>query len=213
MGDMGGFGTQHKGGPGGYGCQSMRVNHGPPKARVSSPILGCHLCPGIPEGNPRVSTPHSGLPKIPPVHRDPSRSHQAHLPILRKPPLTLWTRLPPPRTTCRPQVLGSCGVLGCCGVLGPPDSPHPAGIEPQGNVVLRPAQFTVETLEAGMGEVIVYVEDPEGHTEEVQEALAPLWGIPPVSLSGRPPQCPALCHPLSPFLGSLPTPGQGGPQQ
>ncbi|XP_068045389.1 filamin-C isoform X1 [Anomalospiza imberbis] len=42
------------------------------------------------------------------------------------------------------------------------------GIEPQGNVVLRPAQFTVETLEAGMGEVLVYVEDPEGHTEEAK---------------------------------------------
>uniref|UniRef100_A0A8C3NHW6 Uncharacterized protein n=1 Tax=Geospiza parvula TaxID=87175 RepID=A0A8C3NHW6_GEOPR len=42
------------------------------------------------------------------------------------------------------------------------------GIEPQGNVVLRPAQFTVETLEAGVGEVLVYVEDPEGHTEEAK---------------------------------------------
>lgn len=42
------------------------------------------------------------------------------------------------------------------------------GIEPQGNMVLKPAVFTVETLEAGLGEVIVYVEDPEGHTEEVR---------------------------------------------
>ncbi|XP_054669068.1 filamin-C isoform X3 [Grus americana] len=42
------------------------------------------------------------------------------------------------------------------------------GIEPQGNVVLQPAQFTVETLEAGVGEVLVYVEDPEGHTEEAK---------------------------------------------
>ncbi|XP_064905473.1 LOW QUALITY PROTEIN: filamin-C [Columba livia] len=42
------------------------------------------------------------------------------------------------------------------------------GIEPQGNVVLRPAQFTVETLDAGVGEVLVYVEDPEGHTEEAK---------------------------------------------
>ncbi|KAM6306964.1 LOW QUALITY PROTEIN: filamin-C-like [Podargus strigoides] len=42
------------------------------------------------------------------------------------------------------------------------------GIEPQGNVVLRPAHFTVETLEAGLGEVLVYVEDPEGHTEEAK---------------------------------------------
>lgn len=153
-----------------------------PKPRVSSPILGCHLHPGIPEGNPRASTPHPGLLKIPPVH--PSKPSQAHLPILRKPPLTLCTPLLPPRTTWRPQGLGGLwGLLGCCGVLGPPDSPHPAGIEPQGNVVLRPAQFTVETLEAGMGEVIVYVEDPEGHTEEVQEALAPPLGNPPQSPS------------------------------
>lgn len=34
-------------------------------------------------------------------------------------------------------------------------------------MVLKPTHFTVETLEAGLGEVIVYVEDPEGHTEEV----------------------------------------------
>lgn len=32
---------------------------------------------------------------------------------------------------------------------------------------MQPAVFTVETLEAGSGEVLVYVEDPEGHTEEV----------------------------------------------
>ncbi|TRY85907.1 hypothetical protein DNTS_011928 [Danionella cerebrum] len=42
------------------------------------------------------------------------------------------------------------------------------GIEPQGNKVLKPAIFTVETLEAGLGEVLVYVEDPEGHTEEAK---------------------------------------------
>ncbi|XP_062856326.1 filamin-C-like isoform X2 [Trichomycterus rosablanca] len=42
------------------------------------------------------------------------------------------------------------------------------GIEPEGNVVLKPTTFTVETLEAGLGEVIVYVEDPEGHTEEAK---------------------------------------------
>uniref|UniRef100_A0A3Q3NEY2 Filamin C, gamma b (actin binding protein 280) n=1 Tax=Mastacembelus armatus TaxID=205130 RepID=A0A3Q3NEY2_9TELE len=41
------------------------------------------------------------------------------------------------------------------------------GIEPQGNMVLKPAEFLVETVEAGLGEVLVYVEDPEGHTEEV----------------------------------------------
>ncbi|KAG7454362.1 hypothetical protein MATL_G00258930 [Megalops atlanticus] len=42
------------------------------------------------------------------------------------------------------------------------------GIEPHGNIVLKPAEFTVETIEAGLGEVIVYVEDPEGHTEEAK---------------------------------------------
>ncbi|KAJ8387375.1 hypothetical protein AAFF_G00157520 [Aldrovandia affinis] len=42
------------------------------------------------------------------------------------------------------------------------------GIEPRGNIVLKPAEFTVETVEAGLGEVIVYVEDPEGHTEEAR---------------------------------------------
>ena len=32
---------------------------------------------------------------------------------------------------------------------------------------MKPAEFLVETVEAGLGEVLVYVEDPEGHTEEV----------------------------------------------
>ncbi|XP_058045835.1 filamin-C isoform X8 [Ahaetulla prasina] len=42
------------------------------------------------------------------------------------------------------------------------------GIEPHGNTVLKPAHFTVETVEAGLGEVLVYIEDPEGHTEEAK---------------------------------------------
>ncbi|XP_077400550.1 filamin-C isoform X3 [Vanacampus margaritifer] len=42
------------------------------------------------------------------------------------------------------------------------------GIEPRGNVVLKPAEFLVETVEAGLGEVLVYVEDLEGHTEEAR---------------------------------------------
>uniref|UniRef100_A0A7N8YMG2 Filamin C, gamma b (actin binding protein 280) n=1 Tax=Mastacembelus armatus TaxID=205130 RepID=A0A7N8YMG2_9TELE len=46
------------------------------------------------------------------------------------------------------------------------------GIEPQGNMVLKPAEFLVETVEAGLGEVLVYVEDPEGHTEEVGNLLS-----------------------------------------
>lgn len=47
-----------------------------------------------------------------------------------------------------------------------------AGIEPHGNKVMQAAAFTVETLEAGSGEVLVYVEDPEGHTEEVRSGPA-----------------------------------------
>ena len=43
-----------------------------------------------------------------------------------------------------------------------------AGIEPVGNVVMKKAMFTVETISAGMGEVLVYVEDPAGHREEVR---------------------------------------------
>uniref|UniRef100_A0A8B9I5S9 Filamin C n=1 Tax=Anser brachyrhynchus TaxID=132585 RepID=A0A8B9I5S9_9AVES len=72
------------------------------------------------------------------------------------------------------------GTLGTCPHGGTPvgtlrTSPYVAvavvalgGIEPQGNTVLKPAQFTVETLDAGVGEVLVYIEDPEGHTEEAK---------------------------------------------
>uniref|UniRef100_A0A8C6NZL1 Filamin C n=1 Tax=Nothobranchius furzeri TaxID=105023 RepID=A0A8C6NZL1_NOTFU len=42
------------------------------------------------------------------------------------------------------------------------------GIESHGNKVLQPAIFTVDTLEAGSGEVLVFVEDPEGHKEEAK---------------------------------------------
>nr|XP_046153316.1 filamin-A-like isoform X9 [Oncorhynchus gorbuscha] len=42
------------------------------------------------------------------------------------------------------------------------------GIDPRGNTVLKPAEFIVETVEAGLGEVLVYVEDSEGHTEEAR---------------------------------------------
>ncbi|XP_061910179.1 filamin-A isoform X1 [Entelurus aequoreus] len=42
------------------------------------------------------------------------------------------------------------------------------GIEPIGNVVTKKAVFTVETISAGMGEVLVYVEDPAGHREEAK---------------------------------------------
>lgn len=39
--------------------------------------------------------------------------------------------------------------------------------------MLQPAHFTVQTADAGVGEVLVYIEDPEGHTEEVWRAR---WG-------------------------------------
>ncbi|XP_061075781.1 filamin-A-like isoform X1 [Conger conger] len=42
------------------------------------------------------------------------------------------------------------------------------GIEPTGNVVMKKAVFTVETISAGLGEVLVYVEDPAGHREEAK---------------------------------------------
>lgn len=51
----------------------------------------------------------------------------------------------------------------------------PSGIEPQGNTVLQPAHFTVQTVDAGLGEVLVYIEDPEGHTEEVGRSLGESW--------------------------------------
>lgn len=50
------------------------------------------------------------------------------------------------------------------------------GIEPRSNVVLKQAEFLVETVEAGLGEVLVYVEDPEGHTEEVRTQGVELTG-------------------------------------
>lgn len=40
-----------------------------------------------------------------------------------------------------------------------------------GNVVMKKTVFTVETISAGMGEVLVYVEDPAGHREEVRMLL------------------------------------------
>ncbi|KAM9510776.1 LOW QUALITY PROTEIN: filamin-A-like [Guaruba guarouba] len=42
------------------------------------------------------------------------------------------------------------------------------GIEPTGNMVKQRAEFTVETISAGQGEVLVYVEDPAGHREEAK---------------------------------------------
>uniref|UniRef100_A0A7N9CWH3 Filamin B n=1 Tax=Macaca fascicularis TaxID=9541 RepID=A0A7N9CWH3_MACFA len=42
------------------------------------------------------------------------------------------------------------------------------GIEPTGNMVKQPAKFTVDTISAGQGDVMVFVEDPEGNKEEAQ---------------------------------------------
>ncbi|XP_038628402.1 filamin-B isoform X2 [Tachyglossus aculeatus] len=42
------------------------------------------------------------------------------------------------------------------------------GIEPIGNMVKQPARFTVDTISAGQGDVMVFVEDPEGNKEEAQ---------------------------------------------
>lgn len=42
-----------------------------------------------------------------------------------------------------------------------------AGIEPHGNMVKQPAIFTVDTISAGQGDLMVFVEDPEGNREEV----------------------------------------------
>ncbi|XP_063796937.1 filamin-B isoform X1 [Pseudophryne corroboree] len=42
------------------------------------------------------------------------------------------------------------------------------GVDPTGNMVKRPAPFTVETISAGQGEVLVFVEDPEGIREEAK---------------------------------------------
>ncbi|XP_044531588.1 filamin-B-like [Gracilinanus agilis] len=42
------------------------------------------------------------------------------------------------------------------------------GIEPNGNMVKQPAKFTVDTISAGQGDVMVIVEDPEGNKEEAQ---------------------------------------------
>lgn len=35
--------------------------------------------------------------------------------------------------------------------------------EPTGNMVKQPAKFTVDTISAGQGDVMVFVEDPEGN--------------------------------------------------
>lgn len=41
------------------------------------------------------------------------------------------------------------------------------GVEPHGNMVKQPAIFTVDTISAGQGDLMVFIEDPEGNREEV----------------------------------------------
>lgn len=73
--------------------------------------------------------------------------------------------------SCRSSQCVACrnACMGCCRAERLTTPCAIAGIERHGNKVLQPAVFTVDTLEAGSGEVLVYVEDPEGHTEEVSE--------------------------------------------
>lgn len=49
------------------------------------------------------------------------------------------------------------------------------GIEPHGNMVKQPAIFTVDTISAGQGDLMVFIEDPEGNREEVC-TLSVLYG-------------------------------------
>lgn len=42
-----------------------------------------------------------------------------------------------------------------------------AGIERTGNRVRRPTKFTVDTFSAGQGQVTIYLDHPDGTTEEV----------------------------------------------
>lgn len=51
------------------------------------------------------------------------------------------------------------------------------GIEPNGNRVMRPAVFTVDTFSAGQGQVMVYLDHPDGTREEVYAAVSVLTTI------------------------------------
>lgn len=41
----------------------------------------------------------------------------------------------------------------------------------------QPAKFTVDTISAGQGEVMVFVEDPEGNREEVCIFRSLIWSF------------------------------------
>lgn len=69
-----------------------------------------------------------------------------------------------------------------------------AGIEPTGNMVKQPARFTVDTISAGQGDLMVFVEDPEGNKEEVCRRM-----LPPPSASQGACQGPGTVPPFSPL--------------
>uniref|UniRef100_A0A8C0UK42 Filamin-C-like n=1 Tax=Cyanistes caeruleus TaxID=156563 RepID=A0A8C0UK42_CYACU len=162
VGDMGCFGTWPKRVPGGCGCQGMRGNHGSPSP--GTPLQSwCVTCTqGHLREAPGSPLPTQGSPGVPLCTGTPQS------PIRLTHPYSGYTIDTPDPPATTKENLEAPGSGGLWGARAPPDSFYPSGIEPQGNVVLRPAQFTVETLEAGMGEVLVYVEDPEGHTEEAK---------------------------------------------
>lgn len=51
----------------------------------------------------------------------------------------------------------------------------------------QPAKFTVDTISAGQGDVMVFVEDPEGNKEEVGWKMLPFHGA--LGACGRPGVC------------------------
>lgn len=87
-------------------------------------------------------------------------------PVQAPNPLTLTPQLPLPSQ--RTQTSQSLTLLPLPSLNPSLSSPPPLlGIEPTGNMVKKKAEFTVETISAGQGDVLVYVDDPAGHREEV----------------------------------------------
>lgn len=69
-----------------------------------------------------------------------------------------------------------------------------SGIEPTGNRVLRPAVFTVDTFSAGQGQVMAYLDHPDGTREEVTLRLVMLGADPPPVKGQRLRlKCPRVC--------------------
>lgn len=76
-----------------------------------------------------------------------------------------WTAFGQP-PNCLPGFVAAANVLFCICL---------PGIEPHGNMVKQPAIFTVDTISAGQGDLMVFIEDPEGNREEVC-TLSVLYG-------------------------------------